>query len=196
MNKSSILVIARQHIPKQLLTHGFIPTSEKVVLELLDNQNLTFLERNLAENDPTFKQLIPYVVIQSPAGVFNYQRGSSSSESRLRMLRSLGVGGHIEKEDGGPENNTYWKGLWRELHEEVGLKPSINIKILGFINDDTNEVGKVHLGIVHLLTLESNNIASGEHNLVDCKFSFLNEIIAASELFEPWSRILLPYLEF
>lgn len=195
MSKPSILVIARKDIPEALLKQGFNPASEGLVKSLLENNQLFFMERDLAENDPNYKQLIPYVVFQSPKGFFNYQRSKASSETRLRMLRSLGVGGHIEKEDGDIGENSYLKGLWRELKEEVGVDPSNNIKLLGFINDDSNEVGKVHLGIVHLYQLETSDLESKELNLTDCKFSSISKIKEAEESFETWSRLLLPFLE-
>ena len=153
------------------------------------------MQRDLAEIDPNYKQLIPYVVFQSPKGLFSYQRGNASSETRLRMLRSLGVGGHIEKEDGDIGQNSYFKGLWRELKEEVGIDQSNNMKLLGFINDDSNEVGKVHLGIVHLYQLETSDLESKELNLIDCKFSSISKIKEEEESFETWSRLLIPFLE-
>lgn len=80
MSKASILVIARNHIPEQLLKHGFNPATESMVKVMLENPQLFFMDRDLAENDPNFKQLIPYVVFQSPKGFFNYQRGKASSK--------------------------------------------------------------------------------------------------------------------
>ena len=195
MNKASILVIERKHIPEPLLKQGFNPASESLVKSLLENPQLFFMQRDLAENDPNYKQLIPYVVFQSPKGFFSYQRGKASSETRLRMLRSLGVGGHIEKEDGDIGQNSYIKGLWRELKEEVGIDPSNNIKLLGFINDDSNDVGKVHLGIVHLYQLETSDLESKELNLTDCKFSSISKIKEEEESFETWSRLLIPFLK-
>jgi predicted NUDIX family phosphoesterase len=195
MIKASILVIERKHIPEPLLKQGFNPASESLVKSLLENPQLFFMQRDLAENDPNYKQLIPYVVFQSPKGFFSYQRGKASSETRLRMLRSLGVGGHIEKEDGDIGQNSYIKGLWRELKEEVGIDPSNNIKLLGFINDDSNDVGKVHLGIVHLYQLETSDLESKELNLTDCKFSSISKIKEEEESFETWSRLLIPFLE-
>jgi predicted NUDIX family phosphoesterase len=195
MSKASILVIERKHIPEPLLKQGFNPASESLVKSLLENPQLFFMQRDLAENDPNYKQLIPYVVFQSPKGFFSYQRGKASSETRLRMLRSLGIGGHIEKEDGDIGQNSYVKGLWRELKEEVGIDPSNNIKLLGFINDDSNDVGKVHLGIVHLYQLETSDLESKELNLTDCKFSSISKIKEEEESFETWSRLLIPFLE-
>lgn len=195
MSKASILVIERKHIPEPLLKQGFNPASESLVKSLLENPQLFFMQRDLAENDPNYKQLIPYVVFQSPKGFFSYQRGKASLETRLRMLRSLGVGGHIEKEDGDIGQNSYIKGLWRELKEEVGIDPSNNIKLLGFINDDSNDVGKVHLGIVHLYQLETSDLESKELNLTDCKFSSISKIKEEEESFETWSRLLIPFLE-
>jgi predicted NUDIX family phosphoesterase len=195
MSKASILVIERKHIPEPLLKQGFNPASESLVKSLLENPQLFFMQRDLAENDPNYKQLIPYVVFQSPKGFFSYQRGKASSETRLRMLRSLGVGGHIEKEDGDIGQNSYIKGLWRELKEEVGIDPSNNIQLLGFINDDSNEVGKVHLGIVHLYQLETSDLESKELNLTDCKFSSISKIKEEEESFETWSRLLIPFLK-
>jgi len=195
MSKASILVIERKHIPEPLLKQGFNPASDSLVKSFLENPQLFFMQRDLAENDPNYKQLIPYVVFQSPKGFFSYQRGKASSETRLRMLRSLGVGGHIEKEDGDIGQNSYIKGLWRELKEEVGIDPSNNIQLLGFINDDSNEVGKVHLGIVHLYQLETSDLESKELNLTDCKFSSISKIKEEEESFETWSRLLIPFLK-
>jgi len=195
MSKASILVIERKHIPEPLLKQGFNPASDSLVKSFLENPQLFFMQRDLAENDPNYKQLIPYVVFQSPKGFFSYQRGKASSETRLRMLRSLGVGGHIEKEDGDIGQNSYIKGLWRELKEEVGIDPSNNIQLLGFINDDSNEVGKVHLGIVHLHKLETSDLESKELNLTDCNFSSISKIKEEEESFETWSRLLIPFLK-
>ena len=195
MSKASILVIERKHIPEPLLKQGFNPASESLVKSLLENPQLFFMQRDLAENDPNYKQLIPYVAFQSPKGFFSYQRGKASSETRLRMLRSLGVGGHIEKQDDDIGQNSYIKGLWRELKEEVGIDPSNNIQLLGFINDDSNEVGKVHLGIVHLYQLETSDLESKELNLTDCKFSSISKIKEEEESFETLSRLLIPFLK-
>lgn len=195
MKKTKILVIARKHIPEFLLINGFSPAPKPIINSVIESPHLHFMDRDEAENNPEFKQLIPYVVFKSPNGIFNYQRGKASSESRLRSLRSLGIGGHIEEEDGNTGKASYLKGLWRELEEEVGIKHSPeNIKLLGVINDDTNEVGKVHLGIVHLFNIESSNLESKELNLIDCKFSNIEELNDSKDLFETWSSLLIPHI--
>ena len=130
MSKASILVIERKHIPEPLLKQGFNPASESLVKSLLENPQLFFMQRDLAENDPNYKQLIPYVVFQSPKGFFSYQRGNASSETRLRMLRSLGVGGHIERKKMATSGKTViLKGFGANLKKKL---ESIHLTKLNF----------------------------------------------------------------
>src|SRR5258708_36985684 len=101
--------------------HGFRPTDADFRRLLLDPAHLSYRPRGEVESDPSFKQLIPYVVLRCGGELFHYTRGASGTESRLRSLRSVGLGGHITGEDGPPADDPYRAGLLRELAEEVEI---------------------------------------------------------------------------
>ena len=107
------------------------------------------------ETDPNYKQLIPYVVLKCGPDLFHYRRGTTGTERRLQALRSVGIGGHISEEDARGDGDPYENGMRRELYEEVQIGCAWKERFLGFINDDRTQVGSVHLGVVHLLELES-----------------------------------------
>jgi predicted NUDIX family phosphoesterase len=154
-----------------------------------------FLPRSHAEEDPGFKQLIPYVVLRHEGRVFHYRRGSKGSEARLHALRSIGVGGHINPEDGRDFDGIYRTAMLRELREEVELPPGPpRLTPLGLINDDATPVGKVHLGVVHILELPSPTVTSREAALADAGFATPAELHAQREQFETWSQFALDEL--
>src|SRR4051794_40076126 len=93
---------------------GFSPEVQRYLPALLQPEQLRYLPRPEAENDPSFKQLIPYVVLRCGDQLFHYRRGRAGSEARLRTLRSLGVGGHINPGDGS-QPDAYRAGLEREI---------------------------------------------------------------------------------
>src|SRR5207253_2777708 len=111
-----------------------------------------FRPRSEVEDDPGFKQIIPYVIFRAGDWVFCYTRGKSQGEVRLHRLRSLGVGGHVAEADAGGRAtlDAYEMALRRELEEEVAIQSEGSIRRVGLINDDSNPVGQVHLGVVHL----------------------------------------------
>ena len=104
------------------------------------------------EEDSTFKQLISYCLLENEKGeILVYERLSGGGEKRLHGQSSIGVGGHMNDVMGADSINEVLRvNAQRELEEEVGLakEDSQNMEYLGFINDDNNEVGKVHMGIV------------------------------------------------
>lgn len=118
--------------------------------------NLRYVDREPAETDPSVKQLIPYCVLMRPSGrVFAYRRTKKGGESRLHDKWSVGIGGHIEPVDGEQVSwDTYYRGMAREVEEEVGLKlhsGGIRDSVAGLLYDNSDEVGRVHFGVVHFL---------------------------------------------
>ena len=114
------------------------------------------------ENDPSYKQLIPYVLFRHDDAVghttiFQYTRGMRQDESRLRGKRSVGIGGHISMTDAVPsgDGSGYFEGMARELGEEVSIETPYREQCIGLINDDETSVGRVHLGIVHLFDVDA-----------------------------------------
>lgn len=190
-----------------LLSHGFSPK------RMLDGEDeLTFLLANLdyakrgpLEEDPSRKQLIPYVVVTRGEDIFTMRRKRASREARLHDKRSIGVGGHLCAEDGAPRRASAFDeitaGMMRELGEELALssRPATHeIFYRGLINDDTNEVGQVHLGIVyHLNIAESVEISVRETEKLEGSWSKLDELVleASEEKLETWSALLLDPLK-
>ncbi|MGH7169098.1 MAG: phosphoesterase [Gemmataceae bacterium] len=186
-----VLVLPTARFHSLGVFQGFCPRVADHLPALLDPAHLRYLPRGLAETDPSFKQLIPYVVLRWRDQVFAYTRGHAGGEARLRALRSLGIGGHICAEDGAASADPYRTGLLRELEEEVFLDTTYTERIIGLINDDRTPVGQVHLGIVHVLDLAEPKVRHRDEALADGVFASLKQLRQAREEFETWSRFLL-----
>jgi predicted NUDIX family phosphoesterase len=177
---------------------GFQPDVGRYLPALLDRKHQSFLPRSRCETDHTFKQLIPYVILECTTAdgtrVFQYTRGKGQGEARLHAKRSLGIGGHISTEDTHGDD-LYRTGMQRELDEEMEIECGCrNDRIVGLIYDDTTEVGKVHLGIVHILQLHSCHAKAREDELVDAGFRSIDEIKQQRSHFETWSQLCLDHL--
>ena len=172
---------------------GFLPEADRYLDHLLAPGLGSFRERRKVEDDPNWQQIIPYVVFRSGIQVFTYARGKSGTEARLRTLRSLGVGGHVAEADadGVASRAAYEVALHRELHEEVALGSPGLLTTVGLINDDSNPVGRVHLGVVHLYELNRPEVSSREDALADPCFLTVDELIARRDEFETWSQIVI-----
>lgn len=162
-------------------------------------ENAFFMDRPKAEKDPNFKQFIPYCVLKQNGKYFVYKRTKKGGENRLHDLYSLGVGGHICSLDNTQTtlSDTYWSGLYRELQEEVGLSlDSYSHQIIGAIYDDSNEVGQVHLGIVHIINVkEGIQLSCTDLALTNGEFDTLENIKKHIGYFENWSQIVIKHLE-
>ena len=174
---------------------GFCTETQVYLDTLLDAQNTQYLPRGEMEEDPGFKQLIPYCIFQyiDDSGmphIFQYTRGKGAGESRLRSKKSVGIGGHISTLDSGDES-PYDEGMRRELEEEVKIDTPYTQKLVGLINDDETEVGKVHLGIVHLFTVEQPKVRSNEVEISDSGFLPAAEIMEDLDSYESWSKFCL-----
>lgn len=176
------------------LFQGFSPRVEHYLPRLLDPQHLSYRPRSEAETDLTFKQLIPYIILRWQDQLFHYARGKRSTESRLRDLRSIGVGGHIRAEDAGLFGDPYAEGMRREVAEEVYLETPYQERCVGLINDDSTPVGQVHLGIVHVFELAEPRARRREQVLTRSGFAPLLELYRQREEFETWSQFALEAL--
>lgn len=177
---------------------GFCGDVERYWKGLLDPTHTSYRPRPEMEQDPSFKQLIPYVIFQyKPAGgdpqIFQYTRGKGQGEARLHAKRSIGVGGHISADDAA-QASAYDEGMRRELEEEVIIDTPYSGKIVGLINDDETEVGRVHLGVVHLLEVERPAVQPREDEILDAGFRPIPELLANIDRFETWSQICLKAL--
>ncbi len=171
---------------------------DDAMTRLLDPANHFFMDRAAAEDDPSHKQLIPYCVIRCGDLVLNYTRGKSGGEDRLHARRSVGVGGHINPIDTGGGRTgpaAYHAAVERELNEELVFDVPHTNRIIAMLNDDSNEVGQVHLGIVHLIELEHDGVHANEDALADLRFTPLSELNGElHERLETWSQFCVRHL--
>jgi predicted NUDIX family phosphoesterase len=177
---------------------GFSDDTERYLTGLLDPTHTSYRPRSAMEQDPSFKQLIPYVIFRfrDPAGqeyLFQYTRGKGQGESRLHAKRSIGIGGHISVDDAA-QPSAYEEGMRRELEEEVAIDTNYRGQMVGLINDDETEVGKVHLGVVHLLDVEQPAVEPRETEIIDAGFRPVSELLSDISRFETWSQICLKAL--
>ncbi|MDD3468510.1 MAG: phosphoesterase [Thermoguttaceae bacterium] len=176
---------------------GFCKKTAPYLAGLFDPTQLRYTPRSAAEITPELKQLIAYVIFTytSPDGeiqVFQYVRGGGG-ESRLHRKRSIGIGGHISSLDAAPAAfDTYTTGLARELEEEVQIGTEIlSREIVGLINDDLTEVGKVHLGVVHRFECREPKVRPNETEIVESGFIPVKQLLVDTEGMETWSAICL-----
>lgn len=188
----NVLVISRELFDELGAFQGISLEPERYLPAMLDPANNHFLSRDKAEDDPSFKQIIPYAIFRYGDRFLHYTRGGGSGEKRLASKGSIGIGGHINDDDyasSSLDKDTYTIGVEREIDEELNITGEHTQEIVGLINDDSNEVGQVHLGVVHLVTLESDEVTPGEDNIVDLQFLSLDELQARKDQLETWSQI-------
>lgn len=173
---------------------GFCSEPDRYLKTLLDPAHTRYEPRPSMEEDPSYKQLIPYCIFQCDGMIFHYRRGSDQGEARLHSKRSIGIGGHISSIDHGRENSPYLEGMQRELDEEVSIETPFTEQMVGLINDDETEVGKVHLGIVHIFDLEQPKVFPAEASIQQTGFARPEELLEDLDSFETWSRICLEHL--
>lgn len=180
---------------------GFSSEVDKYLDELFSPEHTSYRPRGEMEDDPSHKQLIPYCIFRhtDDAGqqsVFVYTRGKGQGESRLHAKRSIGVGGHISSDDDqqGSDIHPYEEGMRRELEEEVAIETKYRELCVGLINDDETEVGKVHLGVVHIFDVEQPNIYPRETDIISTGFQPVSELLDDLSGFETWSSICLEAL--
>jgi predicted NUDIX family phosphoesterase len=188
-----VLVVPSSELDRLGRFQGFSAEADRYMKALLVPELMQYRPRSQVEDDPGFKQIIPYVVFRCADAVFCYLRGKSQGEARLHRLRSLGVGGHVSEQDaqGGKSLDAYESAMRRELDEEVVVASPGRISRVGLINDDSTPVGQVHLGVVHLFDLERPQVTAREEGLADSGFIPLATILPARHEFETWSQICI-----
>lgn len=171
---------------------------DDMVSELLSEGVHFFMDRAAAEDDPSHKQLIPYCVFKCGDRVLHYTRGKAGGENRLHAKISVGVGGHINPVDMGEGRKgaaAYYAAVQREIDEELEIASDYEMRIIGLLNDDSNPVGQVHLGVVHLVELENEEVTSREDALADLAWASLDELNGAlHERLETWSQLCVKHL--
>jgi len=173
---------------------GYSTQTQKYLDTLLDPQYVSYRPRHEVEQDPSFKQLIPYCIFRHQGKVFYYSRGKEQGESRLHSKRSVGIGGHISAEDQSSGSNVYRVAMQREIQEEVLLESAFTEECVALINDDQTEVGRVHLGIVHIFDLEAPKVLPREKSIIQTGFEDPAQLARERDQFETWSQICFEFL--
>ncbi|MGD0590485.1 MAG: NUDIX domain-containing protein [Bacteroidota bacterium] len=189
-----VLVFPTQLLEQIGAFQGLSFELDKYLDIILNPKNHTFLKRKDAESNPAYKQLIPYALLHCGGDVFVYRRGKLLAEKRLLGNFSLGVGGHISVTDPGLFGTTYEDGLKREINEEVNIESRYTQRIVALLNDDSNDVGKVHFGIVHVLALEKPLVKPREKSINETRFLSMSELQKDIDKFENWSKICIQHI--
>jgi predicted NUDIX family phosphoesterase len=191
-----VLCFERTFFEKLGVFQGLSLEVEKYLPVLTAESNVLYLNRGEAEQDRRYKQLIPYALIICGERILRYRRGKGGQETRLHGLYSVGVGGHISEEDTGlfTKGPGYHEAMRRELMEEVAIDVTKEMAV-AVINDDSTEVGYVHLGIVHVVYVTEKAIANGRDGIVGAEFIRLSEAVKNPEAYESWSRFCLENLD-
>ena len=194
----SVLVIKRELFDEIGTFQGISTEIDKYLPVFLNPSNNFFIHRELAEDDPTHKQIIPYAIFKHGDKFLRYLRGKKSGEQRLASKSSIGIGGHINQDDfnsSSLEKDTYLTGIEREINEELIINCDYNNLPIALINDDSNDVGQVHLGVVHLFDLESDQVEAGEANIENLEFLSIDDLLREKDNLESWSQICVDHLD-
>ncbi len=194
----NVLVVRRSLFDQLGSFHGLSFEPEKYLSALLSRGNNFFLPRALAETDPAYKQIIPYALIAHNDTVLHYVRGKKAGEQRLVSKGSIGIGGHMNDSDESLfawDETAYRAGVEREVNEEIRIQSAYDDRIVALLNDDSTEVGQVHLGIVHVFRLAEPTVEKRESMITNLAFLDRNQLRARREQLETWSQICLDSLE-
>lgn len=150
------------------------------------------MDREEAEEDPSHKQLIPYVVVRDGDRAFLMERTSAGADPRLHRRATIGVGGHVNPVDDGVDPID--AGLHREWREEIEAAWVPEFTLIGMLNDDRNAVGSVHLGLVYEVDADGRPFSVREHDKLSGHLADASEIRAAWERMESWSQLVVSAL--
>jgi predicted NUDIX family phosphoesterase len=194
----NVLVVRRSLFDQLGSFQGLSFEPQKYLDALLSRGNNFFIPRAAAENDPAHKQIIPYAIIACGDRILHYVRGKKAGEQRLVAKGSIGIGGHMNDEDESLfawDEKAYRAGVEREVSEEIKIETNFEDRIVALLNDDTTEVGRVHLGIVHLFRLIEPKVEKREAMITSLAFLTKDELRARRDILETWSQICVDSLD-
>ncbi len=186
-----VLVIPRPLLDELGSFQGLQFEVDRYLPRFLHPENNFYMSRDKAEDDPSHKQIIPYAIFHHAGRFLHYVRGKKSGEQRLASKGSIGIGGHINTTDHSPEplgRETYLRGVEREVNEELQIADGYEQRIVALLNHDDNEVGKVHLGVVHLFDLQSDRVEANEAEIAELQFLTRDALLERHDRLESWSQ--------
>jgi len=199
--EEQILVIDRKVLEQAGMFNGLAFDVDRYLDNIFVPGVPRFMPRSKAEENPAYKQLIPYVIMTHNGKYLTYVRGKRAGETRLVGNRSIGIGGHINPIDNEvPLFDTdfrqmYLAAVQREVAEEVAVETSHTDRIVAFLNDESNEVGSVHLGVVHYWTLDAPKVTRREQMITQMDFMTPEELDKVKDSMETWSGLCLTGLQ-
>ena len=194
----NVLVVRRSLFDQLGSFQGLNFESHKYLDAFLSRGNNFFLPRPEAENNPAYKQIIPYALIAFGNRVVYYARGKKAGEQRLVAKGSIGIGGHMNESDESLfalDEQAYRVGVEREVNEEIKIDTQFDDRIVALLNDDTTDVGRVHLGVVHVFKLAEPKVEKREAMITGLTFLTKEELVARRKSLETWSQICVDSLD-
>jgi predicted NUDIX family phosphoesterase len=199
--EEQILVIERKVLEEAGMFEGLAFDVERYLAKIFVPGVPRFMARSKAEVDPSYKQIIPYVIMGCDGRYLNYVRGTRAGEARLVGNRSIGIGGHINPaDDEVPLFDTDFRQMYktaveREVAEEVSVETGHSDRIVALLNDESNEVGSVHLGVVHYWVLDEPKVSKREQMITQMGFMTEEELQKVRDTMETWSGLCLNGLD-
>jgi predicted NUDIX family phosphoesterase len=195
-----VLVIERKVLEQVGVFNGLVFDVDRYLDKIFAPGVPRFIPRSKAEIDPSYKQLIPYVIMACSGKYLTYVRGKRAGETRLIAKRSIGIGGHINPVDNEvPLFDTDFRKMYetaveREVAEEVSVETNHTDRIVALLNDDSTEVGSVHLGVVHYWLLDTPKVNRREQMITQMSFMTPAELQQLRDSMETWSQLCLNQL--
>ena len=189
MSDEHVLVVARDRLPGKAGWYGLRTEGLTACLDLIAREG-RYEPRAAMEHDPSFKQVIPYIVLRDGDRYFLMRRTRAGADQRLHDRWSIGVGGHVDPGDGDLHG-----GLLREWHEELVADFEPAFEPLALLNDDTTDVGSVHLGVVFVANARCRAVDVRERHKLQGSFATPQEVAAVADDLETWSRLIFEAME-
>ena len=199
--EEQVLVVERKVLEQVGMFQGLAFDVQRYLREIFVPGVPRFLPRSQVEKDLSYKQLIPYVIMSYNGKYLSYVRGKRAGEARLLNLRSIGIGGHINPIDADNSSlfaylyENYLTAVEREVAEEVAVEANHTDSIVALLNDESNEVGCVHLGIVHYWILDAPKVNKREQMITQMTFMTPVELQEVRDTMETWSQLCLKGLD-
>jgi len=196
--QENVLVIKRSLFEDLGTFQGLNFEPEKYLKAILSRGSNFFIPRSDAESNPAYKQIIPYALVAFENTILHYVRGKKAGEQRLIAKGSIGIGGHMNETDESlfaMDEQAYRAGVEREVNEEIKIDTPFEDQIVALLNDDSTEVGRVHLGIVHIFKLKEPKVQKREAMITGLTFLTKEELLARRETMETWSQICVDSLD-
>jgi predicted NUDIX family phosphoesterase len=198
MSEEMILVVPRTELDRLGDFQGLHFEVERYLTAFFTPPVPRFMARSAAETDPGYKQIIPYAIFTHAGRVLSYVRGGKGGEKRLSAKRSIGIGGHMNDTDGagdGFDMAAYERALAREIGEELRIETPYRQRAVALLNDDSTEVGRVHIGVVHVFECDTDAVTCGEAVITELAFHEKEALRSERESMETWSQICMDQLE-